>query len=131
MAERFTLILSNPVVRQRAHKLIDTAPDRAVVTISEPKRTNDQNAKLHAMLTDIKRHKPQGRVHSIDAWKALMMAYAGFKPIFEPSLDGQGVVPIGYKSSGLTKAEFSDLIEACYAYGGEHGVAWSEPSPYE
>lgn len=131
MADRLTLILSNPVVRQRAHRIIDAAPDRAVLTLSEPKRSNEANAKLWAMLTDIKRAKPQGRVLPVEVWKSLIMSYAGFQPRFEPSLDGQGVVPIGYKSSGLTKAEFSDLIEACYSYGAEHGVEWSEPSPYE
>lgn len=131
MARGQTLILSSPAVRQLAHKLIDAAPDRAVLNIQEAKRTNDQNAKMHAMLSDVARAKPNGRVLPTDVWKSLFMAEAGFKPRFEPSLDGNGVVPVGYKSSGLSKAEFSDLIEAIYSFGAEHGIRWSEPNPYE
>lgn len=121
-----TVILRGDPQRDLAKALIDRAPVDAVVNVKEAKRTNDQNAKLHAMISDIARAKPDGRVHSTVVWKSLLMADAGFKPLFEPSLDGQGVIPIGYKSSRLTKAEFSDLIEAAYAYGSPRGVVWSE-----
>jgi hypothetical protein len=123
-----TLILSNPDVRRRAHQLIEIAPDRAVLNIREANRSSDQNAKMWAMLSDIARAKPQGRVLSTENWKALFMNAAGFSCTFEPALDGNGVVPLGFKSSRLTKAEFSDLIEAIYAFGAEHGVIWSDPA---
>lgn len=123
-----TLILSNPVVRQRAHRLIDVAPHAAVLNIRDASRTSDQNAKMWAMLSDIARAKPQGRVLTTECWKALFMSAAGFACQFEPSLDGQGVVPLGFKSSRLSKAEFSALIECIYAYGAEHGVEWSDPA---
>ena len=114
--------------RQRAHQLVDAAPDGAVLNIREAARSNDQNAKLWAMLSDVARAKPEGRFLPADIWKSLFMAEAGFKPHFEPSLDGKGVVPTGYKSSRLRKAEFSDLIEAIYAFGAQHDVQWSEPN---
>ena len=122
-----TLILANAHVRRRAHELIEVAPDCAVVNIRAASRTNDQNAKLWAMLSDIARAKPQGRVLSTETWKALFMNAAGFSCTFEPTLDGRGVVPLGFKSSRLTKAEFSDLIECIYAYGAEHGIEWTDP----
>lgn len=122
-----TIILATRAHRQRAHALLDAAPERAVVNIREATRTNDQNAKLWAMLSDISRAKPQGRVLPVDVWKSLFMASVGHPCRFEPSLDGNGVVPIGFKSSRLNKAEFADLIEAVYAYGAEHSVQWSEP----
>jgi hypothetical protein len=100
-----------------------------VVNIRAATRIGEQNAKLWAMLSDVSRAKPQGRQYPPEIWKALFMAECGFKPRFEPSLDGQGVVPIGYKSSRLSKAEFSDLIESIAAFGAEHGVVWSEPPP--
>lgn len=121
-----TLILSNAFARKRAHQLVDLAPDRAVLNIREATRTDDQNAKMWAMLSDVARAKPQGRILTTEAWKALFMNAAGFQCSFEPSLDGRGVVPLGFKSSRLNKAEFSDLIEAIYAYGAEHGVRWTE-----
>lgn len=122
-----TLILSNDQVRRRAHQLIEIAPDRAVVNIRAANRTNDQNAKLWAMLSDIARSKPGGRVLSTETWKALFMNAAGFTCTFEPTLDGKGVAPLGFKSSRLNKAEFSDLIECMYAFGAEHGIQWTDP----
>lgn len=127
MAKGPTIILHGDSQRAYARRLLDTAEPRSVVEFRPPARTNDQNAKFHAMLTDIARAKPQGRVLSVDVWKALMMHEAGFKCTFEPSLDGQGVVPLGFKSSRLSKAEFGDLITAASAYGDTHGVVWSEP----
>ena len=124
-----TIRLIGDSQRDHAKRMIDRAPPESVVNIREATRSGEQNAKLWAMLSDVARAKPQGRVLSTDVWKALFMAESGFKPRFEPSLDGQGVVPVGYKSSGLRKAEFSDLIEAILAYGSEHGVLWSETGP--
>jgi hypothetical protein len=122
-----TLILANDQVRRRAHQLIERAPDRAVVNIRAANRSSDQNAKMWAMLSDIARAKPGGRVLSTENWKALFMSAAGFQCTFEPSIDGKGVVPLGFKSSRLNKAEFSDLIECIYAFGAEHGVEWTDP----
>lgn len=129
MANGQTIILRGASQRDFAKHLIDRAPADAVVNIQAARRTNDQNAKMHAMLSDIARAKPQGRVLTTDVWKALFMAEAGFRCHFEPTLDGKGVVPLGFKSSRLNKAEFSDLIECIYAFGAEHDVAWSEPMP--
>lgn len=122
-----TVILRGDSQRAFAHRLVDQAPVDAVVNIKPATRSNDQNAKLWAMLSDVARAKPQGRVLTTDVWKALFMAEAGFRCHFEPTLDGQGVVPLGFKSSRLRKAEFSDLIECIAAYGAEHGVVWSDP----
>ena len=131
MSKGQTLRLVSPETRRTAHALVDRAPDGAILNIREGLRTTDQNAKFWACVSDIARAKPQGRVLPVEVWKALFMAEAGFQPRFEPSLDGQGVVPVGYKSSRLTKAEFADLITAALAYGDQHGVKWSEPYPYE
>jgi hypothetical protein len=126
LANGQTLILSNPSVRQRAHRLIEIAPERAVLNIREATRTDAQNDKMWAMLSDISRAKPLGRILKSEGWKALFMDMIDKKPSWEPNLDGTGVVCIGYKSSHLTKAEMSDLIEAIYAFGAEHGVQWSD-----
>lgn len=131
MAKGQTVILRGDVQRALAKRLIDAAPTDAVVNIAEASRTTEQNARLWAMLSDVSRSKPQGRVLPPETWKAVFMAAVGHQCRFEPSLDGQGVVPVGFKSSRLNKAEFSDLIECVAAYGSEHGVKWSEPNPYQ
>jgi NinB protein len=122
-----TIILYGERSRSEARRLIDLAPPRAIVNIRPEKRSNEQNDKMWAMLSDVARAKPEGRTLTTDAWKCLFMQSAGFKFVWEPGLGGEGVVPIGFKSSRLTKAEFGDLIECIYAYGAEHGVIWSEP----
>lgn len=121
-----TVILASERQRALAKQLIDVAPHRSISNIRAPKRTSEQNDKMWAMLSDISRAKPEGRKLRPDQWKCLFMDDLGHKPIWEPGLNG-GVVNIGYKSSYLTKAEMSDMIEAMYAYGAEQGVVWSEP----
>lgn len=112
--------------RHVAHRLIDAAPDGHVCKVSAPKRTGDQNDKMWAMISDVARAKPMGRVHSPEIWKCLFMSMTGHEAQWEPSLDGKGVVHVGFKSSRLSKAQFSELIEAIYAFGAEHNVQWSE-----
>jgi hypothetical protein len=83
---------------------------------------------MHAMLSDIALAKPMGRTLTPETWKCLLMDDLGFKPKWEPSLDGDGVVNTGYRSSRLTVAQMSDMIERMYAFGAEHGIEWSEPA---
>ena len=120
-----TIRLTNVGNRTLAHRWIDIAPHGAVLNIREATRTNEQNALMWSLLSDISRTKPQGRVLPPEVWKCVFMAAVGHQCRFEPALDGNGVVPVGFKSSRLTKAEMSDLIECILAFGAEHGVQWT------
>jgi len=111
--------------RELAKKLIDKAPANAVVKISPEKRSDDQNAKMWAMLSDVSRAKPEERRHTPEVWKCLFMQACGHEVAFEQGLDGRPF-PIGFHSSKLTKAQMSDLIEFIYSYGAKHGVKWSD-----
>lgn len=117
-----TVILSGPYQRSIAKRLIDGAPLDAVVNVKAASRSTDQNALLWTLLSQISLAKPQGRSLPPEVWKALFMNSAGFTCTFEPSLDGKGVVPLGFKSSRLNKAEFSDLLEAIYSFAAEHEI---------
>ena len=121
-----TIILRGPEQRALAKRLIDAAPVDGVVKIGAAKRSTEQNDKMWAMLSDISRAKPEGRMHTPETWKALFMSACGHAVQFEHGLDGQPF-PVGFRSSRLTKAQMSDLIEFIYSYGSEHGVVWSEP----
>lgn len=123
-----TIILAGKPQRELAKRLVDQAPPNAVLNVREATRTLDQNAKMHAMLSDIARARPQGRVYPTEVWKCLFMDECGFKPKWVPSLNGDGVVNTGYRSSRLGKAQMSDMIEAMYAFGAENDVKWSEIS---
>jgi len=121
-----TVILSSAAARDRAHHLIRHAPEGYVVTVKPPARSTDQNDKMWAMLSDISLAKPQGRRLIPEAWKAAFMHALGHEVRFTPALDGDGMIPLGYRSSRLTKAQMSDLIELMYEYGARHGVVWTD-----
>jgi len=120
-----TVILRGLVQRDLAKRLIDQAPQDAIVKVSAAKRSDDQNAKMWAMLSDISRAKPEGRSHIPEVWKCIFMAALGHETIFETGLDNRPF-PVGFRTSKLTKAQMSDLIEFIYAYGAQHNVKWSE-----
>jgi hypothetical protein len=120
-----TVILRGKSQRDFAKTLIDLAPADAVVRVSAAKRTLDQNAKLWAMLSDLSRAKPGGRVATPETWKALAMHACGFAVQFEMGLNGQPF-PVGFRSSQMTKPQMSMLIEWLYQFGAENGVRWSD-----
>lgn len=119
-----TIILRGDGQRALAHGLIDKAPQDAVVNIREAGRSSDQNALMWALLSDISRAKPQGRQHTAEMWKALMMHACGHAVQFEQGLDGQPF-PVGFRSSRLTKRQMQDLLDFIMAWGSENGVRWS------
>lgn len=123
------IILRSEYQRLMAHHLIDKAPANAVVKITPESRSNDQNAKMWAMLSDISRAKPEGRRHTPEVWKCLMMSACGHEVAFEHGLDNRPF-PIGFQSSKLNKSQMSDLIEFIAAYGAQHNVKWSEGVEY-
>jgi hypothetical protein len=80
------------------------------------------------MLSDISRAKPEGRAHTPEVWKALMMHACGHATRFEMGLNGEPF-PVGFHSSKLSVRQFADLITVAQEYGDRHGVVWSEPHP--
>lgn len=119
-----TVVIDSQYRRDLAHRLVAAAPVGAVMTISPAKRTADQNARFWAMLSDISRAKPEGRVHTPEAWKALFMHALGHSVRFEMGLNGEPF-PVGFRSSKLTKGQMSDLMEFMSAWAAERGVIFS------
>lgn len=117
-----TVILCGDAQRQHAKRLIDIAPPNAVLNVREATRTIAQNDKMHAMLSEVAIARPMGRVHTTEVWKCIFMDTCGFKPSWVPTLDGEGVINTGYRSSRLGKSQMSDLIEAMHAFGAEHNI---------
>ena len=122
-----TVILAGDRQRRFAKTLIDRAPQDAVLTIREATRTNDQNARLWAMLSDVSRAKPEGRMWPPETWKCAFMHALGHQVKFCEGLDGTGPFPLGFRSSRLTKKQMSDLIECIFEYSSRHSVVWTEP----
>lgn len=122
-----TVILHGPSQRTYAKSLIDGAPVDAVLTIRESTRSNEQNSKMWAMLTDISRHRPEGRRWTPETWKAAFMHVLGHQIQFCEGLDNSGPFPLGFRSSRLTVGQMSDLITCIIEYGDRHGVVWTDP----
>lgn len=123
-----TIRLIGAAQRDLARRMIDEAPPGAVVNIREATRNLDQNALFWAMLSDISRAMPEGRRHTTEVWKALMMHACGYEVQFETGLSGEPF-PVGFRSSRLSVRQMADLITFTAAYGDRHGVQWSEPDP--
>ena len=125
MANGQTVILSSPYARQRAHRLIDAAPDGCVANVRQMTRTGAQNDKLWAMLGDVSQAMPDGRRHTPEDWKCIFMNACGWEVQFIEGLDGRPF-PSGFRSSRMTKAQMADLITYIQQYGDEHGVRWTD-----
>lgn len=121
-----TFHLISDRIRTNAMLAVRNAPDNAVVTIAEKRRSTPQNRKLWAMLRDIADAQPEGRQWTPETWKAAFMHVLGHQIRFAEGLDGSGPFPVGFHSSRLTVAEMADLITCIQEYGDRHGVEWRE-----
>lgn len=92
------------------------------------KRTLPQNARMHAMLTDISRQIVwAGRRWDVKAWKTIVVGTIHGQEIV-PNMNGDGVIVINRPTSKMDKVEVSDIIEQLFVFGAEHGVKWSDPN---
>ena len=121
------LTLSSEGVRGLAIRWVSAAPEGTIVSFqSEPKRTDDQNAKMWPMLTDIsKQVMHHGKPRSKESWKLIIMHALKYETSFEMGLNGEPF-PTGFSSKELGKDQFSELIEYIYAFGADNEVKWSE-----
>ncbi len=126
MTDRQNYILCTPLIRANALDAVRNAPPGYVVTVAEPRRTTDQNARLWAMLSDVANAKPEGRNWTPETWKAAFMHALGHQVRFCEGLDGSGPFPLGFHSSRLSVREMADLITSIFEYGDRNKVKWSE-----
>lgn len=108
--------------REFAHRMVDAAPDGSVMTVAKPRRTSDQNARMWALLSRISAAKPEGRELTPDVWKSLFLHSLDHAQRFELALDGKGMVPVGFRSSKLTKEQMSDLLIVIEEYAARHSI---------
>lgn len=143
MAENRTFFLVHNQARQGVAQYAMQAPEGWTVTFRPPNRSSDQNAKMHAMFSDIaKQCTFMGERLDSEDWKRLLvdafarvMASQG-TPIrhgcrIVPALDGQGFVQLGIQTRRFLKKEASEFIEYLYAYGAENNVRWTDNQPME
>jgi hypothetical protein len=127
MSKAETVRLVGDTQRAYAKRVIDNAPVGYVVKVAAETRRDAQNRKLWPMLADIQKQVPGFDVFSTEDIKHRFMNSLGTEMRFLPELEGQGMFPVGMKSSTLTVEQFSGLVELIYAFGAKHGVQWSGP----
>ena len=106
-------------------RAVEAAPLGAQFDLIDEPRTGQQNRlmwKLLAQVSDQLEHG--GEKYQPEDWKCAFMKAVGYKLTFMPSIDGNGVVALGYRSSKLDKAKFSELIETIYSEGLKRGVVF-------
>jgi hypothetical protein len=124
---KLTFICAHPKARALAQKAIQEAPDGWVVTIQEPTRNLEQNARLWASLAEVsKQVEWYGQHLTPEEWKDVFSACLECQKVV-PGIDG-GFVVCGQRTSKMSKAEFSNLLEVIYAFGAEKGVVFSDPA---
>lgn len=120
-------ILAHNVARSNAKIAIDESPDGYAVEIKPITRSLAQNAKLHALISDIARTLEwAGTKRDVETWKRLLTAAwlrARGEPIeMLPALDGHGVDIVFRRTSELTVNEMIELIEYIQAWAVGNGI---------
>ena len=125
MSERRRVMLAGPLQRKTAHAYIDAAPDGYTMTLAEPTRNLDQNARMWAMLGEVSKQVVwYGKKLTPEAWKCVFSASLKKQDVV-PGLHGDFVV-IGQKTSRMTVGGMSAMIELMFAFGAEQGVNYKE-----
>lgn len=124
------LLRLTPGARDTAHGWVEKAlrnwtPGKPwILEIKEPKRSDDQNAALHGLIGQIIKQRPvhNGVKMDMALWKASFMQALGEEVRFVPTLDGDGVFPVGLRTSALGVARFSELIEFVLSWCAREGI---------
>jgi len=123
---RACLVLSKPSVRERAKRWIDGVPDGTRLELKGPRRSTDANALMWARLADISAQVVwYGQKLSSEDWKDVLSASLR-KARVVPGIDPGTFVPLGMRTSDMSKTEFGMLLDLIDAFAAEQGVQWSE-----
>lgn len=131
MTDKRHFIFAHDTARRQAAAWCMNAPEGYHCRIEPPTRNSEQNARLHATLTDISQQVEWGgKKLSVDIWKRLCTAAwlreNKQQPMLIPALDGNGFDLIFEHTSKLSVAQMADLITWCQAFGAEHHVKFND-----
>jgi hypothetical protein len=101
-------------------------PEGTTVEFRAPRRSIDQNALMWSLLGQISKAVDwYGQKLSSEDWKDVLTASLRRTRVV-PGIDPGSFVPLGMRTSQMTKEEISDLLELIYAFGAERGVKFRE-----
>ena len=99
-----------------------------ILNMEEEHRTHDQNAKFHAIISDIaKQAEHYGAKWDVESWKRFLIdQFATETGIhaskIAPSLDGHRLVQLGLQSRKFSKEQASQFVEWLEAWCAEKGI---------
>lgn len=127
---RALLTLRTADDRKKAALWVDKAPQGTRLEFKAPRRSLPQNDLLWSRLTDVARQKPEYYGHQMTAedWKDVFVA-ALRKCRMLPGIDG-GIVPVGLRSSDLTKEEFTELLDLISHFAVMNNISLSDEKEY-
>lgn len=126
---RALFILASPTERDKAARLLAVAPPGTRVEFKAPRRSLSQNALLWARLTEIARQVIwYGQKLSAEDWKDVFTASLR-KARVVPGIDAGSFVPLGMRTSDMTKHEMGELLDLIDAFAAEQGVVFSVEGP--
>lgn len=135
MTDKLTLPMWEPV---QAHKAMTgliwpslkaqlAAGHRMVLELRPERRSDPQNRRMWAMLTDISQQVDwYGKRLTPEDWKHIFSSSMKKLDVV-PNLDGTGFVALGQQTSKMTRGEMSEMQTLMEAFGAERGVKFSAP----
>lgn len=125
--------LVHETARSRAAAAVMSAPDGWVVEVKEPTRNLEQNAKFHAICSDVARQAEfMGKKRTALQWKVLFISghamATGIGAEIVPGLEGE-FVNIRESSAGMSVKRMCSLIEYVLAWCSDKDVRFSEGYP--
>lgn len=123
---RWSIVIRTEESKSIAARRLASAPIGWVCSVREAHRTLPQNAKLHAMLTDISQQCDyMGKRRTINFWKNLFvsgwMIATDQVPEIVPGLEGE-FVNIRESTANMGVRDLSSVIEYVSAWGANEGV---------
>ena len=105
---------------------VQNVPNGTTVEFRAPRRSLDQNALMWSLLGQISKQVDwYGQKLSSEDWKDVLTASLRRTRVV-PGIDAGTFVPLGMRTSQMTKEEISELLELIYAFGAERGVKFRE-----
>ena len=100
--------------------------------IKNASKTCPQNSKYHAMIDEIAQQASHlGAKWDAEDWKRMLVWQFCKDSSFNegkivPSLDGTGIVQLGFQTRKFTKEQASEFVEFLHAWGAENGIVYTK-----
>lgn len=123
---RATVIIRGPADRSLIARWAANVAEGTIVEFRSARRSVDQNALLWARLGEISRGVVwYGQKLTAEDWKDVFTASLR-KARVVPGLDTGSFVPLGMRTSDMTKDEMTALLDLIDAFAAEQGVTFDE-----